>query len=53
MFPFVFEWQWDAGHYIFLGLFYLALTIIGAGIGYVIVKTVLQSLGLAEEPHDH
>jgi hypothetical protein len=53
MFPFVFEWQGEAGHYIFLGLFYLVLIIIGIGIGAVIVKTALQMMGFARERHFH
>lgn len=42
MFPFVFEWKWNSDHYIFLGLLYLALTIIGSGIVYSIIKTWLH-----------
>jgi len=53
MFPFVFEWQWEAGHYLFLGLFYLVLIIVATGIGAVIVKTILQLMGFARERHFH
>jgi formate hydrogenlyase subunit 3/multisubunit Na+/H+ antiporter MnhD subunit len=42
MFPFVFEWKWSADHYIFLGLLYLALTIIGFGLVYSFLKTWLD-----------
>ena len=54
MFPFVFEWQWSADHYILLGLLYLALLIIGVGVHVVAIKTVLQILGILRERHfDH
>ena len=53
MFPFVFEWLWQADHYIFLGLLYLALTIIGAGMGVAVVKTALQMMGFMRERHFH
>jgi formate hydrogenlyase subunit 3/multisubunit Na+/H+ antiporter MnhD subunit len=42
MFPFVFEWKWNADHYIFLGLLYLALVIIGFGLVYSFLKTWLD-----------
>jgi len=51
MFPFCFEWQWNADHYIFLGLLYLVLIIIGTGIGFTVVKTALQVLGFMRERH--
>ena len=42
MFPFCFEWQWNADHYLFLGLLYVALTIVGCGLIYSGVKTWLD-----------
>ncbi|MFO7739420.1 MAG: hypothetical protein R6V46_13155 [Desulfatiglandaceae bacterium] len=48
MFPFVFEWKWNADHYIFLGLLYLALAIIGFGLVYSFLKTWLD---LPDEQH--
>jgi hypothetical protein len=51
MFPFIFEWQWNADHYIFLGFLYLALAIIGFGLTIALVKTVLQVLGFMRERH--
>ena len=39
MTPFSFEWQWTADYFIFMGLLYLALVIIVAGLIYVYVKT--------------
>ncbi len=51
MFPFCFEWQWNADHIIFLGFLYLALTIIGLGLTAALVKTVLQLFGFMRERH--
>ncbi len=42
MFPFVFEWAWDAGHLIFMGLLYLVLAVIALGLIYALIKTWLQ-----------
>lgn len=53
MFPFVFEWLWNADHYIFLGLFYLVLIIIGTGLTIAAAKTVLQMMGFMRERHFH
>ncbi len=38
MFPFSFEWVWDAGHILFHGGLWYALGILGAGMGYCIMK---------------
>lgn len=40
MFPFSFEWGWDMGHYVFMGGLWYALGIIGAGLTYVVGKTI-------------
>ena len=53
MFPFIFEWQWNADHYIFLGLLYLVLIIIGTGLTIAGIKTVLQIMGFMRERHFH
>ena len=42
MTPFSFEWQWDVPYFIFFGLLYLALTIVGCGIAYSYIKTWLD-----------
>ena len=42
MTPFSFEWQWNIEYFIFMGLLYLALAIVGCGLGYVILKTWLD-----------
>ncbi len=51
MFPFCFDWEWNADHYIFLGLFYLTLIIIGCGLTFVGIKTFLQLIGVLKEKH--
>ena len=39
MTPLSFEWQWQADYFVFMGLLYLALVIIGCGLVYTWVKT--------------
>ena len=39
MTPLSFEWHWQADYFIFMGLLYLALAIIGAGVVYTYIKT--------------
>ena len=39
MTPLSFEWQWNIEYFIFMGLLYLALVIIGAGLIYTYIKT--------------
>ena len=42
MTPFSFEWQWNIEYFIFMGLLYLALTVVGCGLVYTILKTWLE-----------
>jgi hypothetical protein len=42
MTPFSFEWQWNIGYIIFMGLLYLVLAIIGAGLIYAFIKTWIE-----------
>jgi len=42
MTPFSFEWQWNAEYFVFMGLLYLALTIIAGGLLYCFLKTWLD-----------
>lgn len=44
MFPFIFEWAWDASHIIFMGGLWYALVIIGAGVTFVVAKSVKDTL---------
>jgi hypothetical protein len=44
MLPFFsFEWIWDAGHLVFHGGLWFALTVLGLGITYCIVKAALDA----------
>ena len=43
MFPFSFEWVWDAGHLVFMGGLWYALAIVGAGLAYCIIKTLIDT----------
>ena len=49
MTPLSFEWQWIPGYFIFFGLLYLALTIVGCGILYTYIKTWLDLMKEEEE----
>ncbi|MCG8472267.1 MAG: hypothetical protein MI742_10460 [Desulfobacterales bacterium] len=40
MFPFVWEWVWDVGHYIFFGGMWYALIIISVGMSWCIYKAL-------------
>ena len=44
MFPFNFEWIWDLGHMVFMGGLWYALTIIGLGVTYCVIKAVKDTL---------
>jgi len=53
MTPLSFEWQWDTPHFIFMGLLYLVLIIIGGGLTYAFFKTLISLHdGSGEEPPD-
>ena len=45
MFPFCFEWTWDAGRIIFMGLLYLVLGAISLGLLYTLAMTWLKFTG--------
>ncbi|MFZ2630678.1 MAG: hypothetical protein WA081_05515 [Desulfosalsimonadaceae bacterium] len=42
MFPFCFEWAWDMSHMVFMGGLWYALSIIGAGLTFAVVKSVMD-----------
>jgi hypothetical protein len=42
MTPFSFEWQWSIGYFIFMGLLYLALAVIGGGLVFAFLRTWLD-----------
>ena len=39
MTPFSFEWQWNVEYFIFFGLLYIALTIVGCGLVYTFIRS--------------
>ena len=45
MFPFVFEWTWDAGRIVFMGLLYMVLGAISLGVLYAFLMTWLKLTG--------
>ena len=42
MTPLSFEWLWNIEYFIFMGLLYLALTVVGCGLIYTFLKTWLD-----------
>ncbi len=44
MFPFCFEWVWDAGHLLFFGGFWFAISILGAGMTWCILKALYETI---------
>jgi hypothetical protein len=43
MFPFNFEWIWDMGHMVFMGGLWYALSIIGLGLAFCVIKAAIDS----------
>ncbi len=43
MFPFIFEWIWDMGHMVFFGGLWYALSILGLGMTYCVVKSIMDT----------
>jgi len=52
MFPFIFEWVWDMSHIVFMGGLWYALSIIGAGMTWVVGKTIYDTY-IAEQADHH
>lgn len=44
MFPFNFEWVWDMSHMVFMGSLHFALTVIGIGMLYCLIKAIVDTL---------
>lgn len=44
MFPFCFEWVWDTSHLVFMGGLWFALNILGAGMTYCIIKSIIDTV---------
>lgn len=51
MFPFSFEWVWDIAHMVFMGGLWYAISILGAGMTYVIVKSVYDTMNDSGASH--
>ncbi len=43
MFPFNFEWIWDMSHMVFMGGLWYALSILGIGMTYCVIKAILDT----------
>jgi hypothetical protein len=44
MFPFIsFEWVWDIGHIVFMGSLWYAVSILGIGMTYCIIKAAIDT----------
>ncbi len=53
MFPFSFEWVWDAGHYLFFGGMWYTIIILTLGMTFCIVKTIVDTVsGKGSGHHD-
>ncbi len=53
MFPFCFELVWDMGHYVFHGGLWYALTVIGLGMTYCVIKAVVDTVQGKGGGHHH
>ncbi len=42
MLPTIFEWMWDPSHLVFMGGLWYALNILGIGMTYCIIKSVVD-----------
>jgi len=52
MFPFIFEWLWDGSHIVFMGGLWYALGVIGAGLTWVVGKSIVDTMqGKSLEHH--
>ena len=53
MIPTNFEWIWDMGHIVFMGGLWYALSILGIGTTYCIVKAAIDTLKEDDSGHHH
>ena len=53
MFPFLHEWDWYIGQYLFMGALGYALTIVGIGMAYCIGKSIVDTVNEGDNPPDH
>jgi hypothetical protein len=52
MFPFIFEWVWDAGHYMFFGAMWYVILILSTGLTYCLVKSIKDTKSGGDHPND-
>jgi hypothetical protein len=53
MIPTSFEWIWDMGHIVFMGGLWYALSILGIGMAYCIIKAAIDSSKKDNGGHHH
>ena len=53
MFPGIFEWIWDPGHIIFMGIVWLVVLTLLLGVVYVLGKTISDTYRMDAESFDH
>lgn len=53
MFPFLFEWEWNIGHYLFMGALGYASAVIGLGLAYGIGKSIIDTANEGENHKSH
>jgi hypothetical protein len=53
MFPFSFEWVWDMAHMVFHGGLWYALSVIGMGMTYCVIKAVCDTAKGKGGHHSH
>jgi len=51
MFPGFFEWIWDGGHMVFMGGLWYALSIMGAGLTFCLIKSAMDTMN--DDAHGH
>ena len=51
LFPFIFEWVWDMSHIVFMGGLWYALVILGLGVAYVLVKSIIDTMASQGDHH--
>ncbi len=44
MFPFAYEWTWYLGQYLFMGAAGFAVSVVGLGLTYCIVKSIIDTM---------
>ncbi len=52
MFPFAYEWTWYFGQYLFMGAAGFAISVVGAGLTYCIVKSIIDIM-ISDDHAEH